>query len=91
MYATFRLALAVPLLAVTAWLSACAGDKASPLSDGLLAHVSLEGWGLPKAWVSGARPASTHLQASDADTPATCSVRPWRFRATATPWLWVPS
>lgn len=66
MYATFRLALAVPLLAVTAWLSACAGDKPSPLSDGLLSQVSLEGWGLPKAWVPGAGPTSTHLQASDA-------------------------
>ncbi|MDP3347752.1 hypothetical protein [Hydrogenophaga sp.] len=68
MTSVFRLALTVPLLAITAWLSACAGDKASPLSSGLFAHVSLESLGLPTA-LAAVRPhdTATHLQASDAD------------------------
>lgn len=67
MNAIFRLALAVPLLAVTACLSACAGDKSSPLSSELFAHVSLEGLGLPKALVAALPQAtSEHLQATDA-------------------------
>jgi len=69
MNSTFRLALTVPLLAITAWLSACAGDKASNLTDGLFADVSLEGLGLPSA-LAVMRPhdTSTHLQAADATT-----------------------
>jgi FG-GAP repeat len=63
---TFRLSLAVPLLATAALLSACAGDKVLPLNPALLAHMSLEGLGWPAAWVPGTDPASTHLQASDA-------------------------
>ena len=66
MNSTFRLALAVPLLATVAWLSACAGDKASPLGSELFSHVSLEGLGLPTAFAPHTVPASTHLQASDA-------------------------
>lgn len=64
---TFRLALAVPLLATAALLSACAGDKASPLGSELFAHVSLEGLGLPTALAAvRSQDISTHLQASDA-------------------------
>ncbi len=67
MTSTFRLALAVPLLATAALLCACAGDKASPLGSGLLPHVSLDSMGLPDALAAvRRRDASTHLQASDA-------------------------
>ena len=67
MTSTFRLALAMPLLATAALLLACAGDKALPLGGVLFSHVSLEGLGLPSALVA-VRPqdTSTHLQASDA-------------------------
>lgn len=69
MTSTFRLALAVPLLATAAWLSACAGDKALPVSSGLFEHVSLESLGLPAALASvRSHNTSTHLQASDAAT-----------------------
>ena len=69
MNSTFRLALTVPLLATTALLSACAGDKATPLSSQLFAHVSLEGLGLPSALTAvRAQYTSTHLQAADAAT-----------------------
>lgn len=64
---TFRLALTVPLLATAALLSACASDKASSLGSKLLAHVSLEGFGFPRALPAvRSQDTSTHLQASDA-------------------------
>ena len=64
---TFRLALTVPLLATAALLSACASDKASSLGSELLAHVSLEGFGFPRALAAvRSQDTSTHLQASDA-------------------------
>lgn len=67
MNSVFRLALTVPLLAVTAWLSACAGDKVSPPSHGLFAHVYFEGLGLPNPLAAvRTQDTSTHLQASDA-------------------------
>lgn len=67
MTSTFRLALTVPLLATAAFLSACASDKASSLSNELLAHASLEGLGLPNALAAvRSQDTSTHLQASDA-------------------------
>lgn len=68
MTSLFRLALPAALLATTVLLAACAGDKASPITHSLFAHMSLEGLGLPSALAPSARghTASTHLTAADA-------------------------
>jgi FG-GAP repeat len=64
----FRLCVAAPLFGLAAWLSACAGDAASPLRADLFSVVTHEGLGLPA--VLGLAPAADtdpiHLIASDA-------------------------
>lgn len=67
MTSPFRLSLAMPLLAVLMWFSACSGDNARVLDRGLIDHGSLEGMGLPTGLASvRLQSASTRLQASDA-------------------------
>ena len=64
----FRLCVAVPVLALSVWLSACASDSASPLRFGLFSEASLEGWGLPTEFMSASDAGMdrNHLRASDA-------------------------
>jgi hypothetical protein len=62
-----RFFLAVPVLAIAQWFSACSGDNAPVANRGLIDHGSLEGLGIPTSLASvGLHSASTRLQASDA-------------------------
>ncbi len=68
MTSIFRLCVSVPLIGLSAWLSACASDSASPLRSELFSLATLEGLGLPSRQpaATGARMDLTHLHASDA-------------------------
>lgn len=68
MTSLFRLCVSVPLIGLSAWLSACASDAASPLRSTLFSVAALEGLGLPAALMPAAntRIALSHLSASDA-------------------------
>lgn len=68
MTSLFRLCVSVPLLGVSAWLSACASDSASPLRSTLFSVAALESLGLPATLMPAAntRFDLSHLSASDA-------------------------